>query len=183
VGPGGEPAAGAGPGTGQGGFTASFSTDRDTECQRHFSAQAQGGGTVRSYDQARPLYQLGHMAGQNPDYQGRSFDQVEMDLQRGWGGEQQSRYGSWPDVRGFVQFGYQGASRGGAGSGSTGGGGGGGFQASGSTGSGGFQASVKSDESGTSGHVDASGGGASGGSSGGGTSGGFKASGGFETDR
>jgi hypothetical protein len=160
---------------GRSGFTASFDGSRDSACRQHFSGQAQAGGSVRSYDDARPLYQFGHMAGQNPDYQGRSFDQIEMDLQRNWSGEQERRYGAWPNVRGYVQFGYQGSGRSGSGAGSTGGG----FQASGSTGGGsGFQASG-SKEPGGSAHFDAS----AGGSSDGGSSGGFKASGEFDSGR
>jgi len=164
---------------GQGGVTASFSTDRDDQCRQHFNAQARAGGTVKSYDEARPLYQFGHMAGQNPDYQGRSFDQVEMDLQRNWGTDQQRRYGSWPDVRGFVEFGYHGRSasesgRAGMG-GTTGGFGGtpsGGYQASGGGGggaTGGFQASgeIRTDGEKTEGGFRASGGGSTEGSSGG----------------
>src|SRR5690349_24810632 len=41
----------------------------------------------RSYDQVRPAYQLGHIAGMNPDYRDRDFDAVEGDLQRGWTGD------------------------------------------------------------------------------------------------
>lgn len=65
-------------------------------------------GTVRDYDSARPLYQFGHMAGQNPDYQGRSFRDVEPDLERAWQGDPSSRHGSWPEVRGYVGFGFEG---------------------------------------------------------------------------
>lgn len=127
---------------GGGGFKASFSSDQDSACRRHFTAQAGGGANLRSYEDARPLYQFGHMAGQNPDYQGRSFDQIEMDLERNWGAEQQQRYGQWPNVRGFVQFGYEGGGRGGRSQGGSSGG----FQASGGMESdrgtgGGFQAS------------------------------------------
>lgn len=66
------------------------------------------GGRVRDYDSARPLYQFGHMAGQNPDYQGRSFREVEPELERAWEGDPSSRYGSWPEVRGYVGFGFEG---------------------------------------------------------------------------
>ena len=156
---------------GSGGFSASFDSSQDSECRRHFTAQGGGSGSMKSYEEARPLYELGHLAGQNPDYQGRSFDQVEMDLQRNWGDEQQRRYGEWPRVRGFVQFGYDGRGRSGAGSGSAGGSG---FQASASTGSGGFQASGESSREG--GGFQAAGGG----STSGGTTGEFRVSGGGE---
>lgn len=78
---------------------------RDGTCRRHFESSA-GTGASRSYESARPLYQFGHVAGQNPDYQGRSFDEVEPDLQRAWGREQSSTFGEWPEVRGYVGFGY-----------------------------------------------------------------------------
>jgi hypothetical protein len=160
----------AGQQQGQGGVSASFDTGRDTECRSHFSAQAQGSGGVRSYDEARPLYQFGYMAGQNPEYSGRSFDQVETDLERNWGADQQTRYGQWPSVRGMVEFGYQGgsgrASGGGSGGGFQASGGGstsGGYQASGQTGggSGGMHASgeVRTDRSQASADLDTSGGG------------------------
>jgi hypothetical protein len=168
---------------GGGGFQASFNTERDAQCRQHFSTQASGGGSVRSYDDARPLYQFGHMASQNPDYQGRSFDQVEMDLQRNWGTEQQQRYGGWPDVRGFVEFGYHGRSASESGragmSGTSGGFGGtpsGGYQASSGGASGGFKASGEIETDRTSGEFRASGGG----STDEGASGGFKASGEIE---
>lgn len=104
----------------------SFDEDRDRTCRTHFEATARGtaagagdgarvdatadtrSGTVRDYDSARPLYQFGHMAGQNPDYQGRSFRDVEPDLERAWEGEASTRYGSWPEVRGYVGFGFEG---------------------------------------------------------------------------
>jgi hypothetical protein len=68
---------------------------------------------------------------------------VEPELQRHWGTEQSQRHGSWPEVRGFVEFGYSGhqssgvsgsvnASGGTTGDASTLGGSSGGFHASGS---------------------------------------------------
>ena len=36
------------------------------------------------YDTARVGYSVGHVAGRNPDYRTRSFDDVEKDLRRGW---------------------------------------------------------------------------------------------------
>ncbi|HEX8363520.1 MAG TPA: hypothetical protein VF613_25595 [Longimicrobium sp.] len=74
----------------------------------HIDAQSGSSGRTRSYEDARPLYQFGHMASQNPDYQGRGFHEVEPDLQRHWGSEQTQQHGAWPDVRGFVEFGYSG---------------------------------------------------------------------------
>jgi hypothetical protein len=35
----------------------------------------------RSYEDVRPAYQLGHLASENPDYTGKNFESIEMDLQ------------------------------------------------------------------------------------------------------
>ena len=57
----------------------------------------------RSYDDVRPAYQLGHLASRNPDYQGRDFEEVETDLQRGWNDDVSRSSGSWQQVRGFAR--------------------------------------------------------------------------------
>jgi hypothetical protein len=79
--------------------------ERDRDCREHFQASGSV-GTGRDYADVRPLYQLGHMAGQNPDYEGRSFQEVEPDLQRAWDAEPRDRHGDWPEVRGYVGFGF-----------------------------------------------------------------------------
>ncbi|HEY0776568.1 MAG TPA: YsnF/AvaK domain-containing protein [Gemmatirosa sp.] len=57
------------------------------------------------YDQARPAYQLGHVAGLNPDYEGRQFDDVEPHLRSGW--EAQGNTGrNWNDVRDYARDAY-----------------------------------------------------------------------------
>ncbi len=88
---------------GGGSVHASFNSEADNRCRTHFDAQVT---RTRSYEDTRPLYQFGHMARQNPEYKGRAFRDVEPDLQRHWGTEQSQKHGSWPDVRGFVEFGY-----------------------------------------------------------------------------
>src|SRR5687767_14347549 len=60
----------------------------------------------RSYDDVRPAYQLGHLASRNPDYRGRSFDDVETDLRRGWSDDIGARHGDWASVRGYAREGY-----------------------------------------------------------------------------
>ncbi len=58
-----------------------------------------------NYDQARPAYQLGHVAGMNPDYAGRHFDDVEPHLRSGW--ESQGNTGhKWDDVRDYARDAY-----------------------------------------------------------------------------
>jgi len=60
----------------------------------------------RSYDDVRPAYQLGYLASENPDYQGKSFDTVESDLQRGWGNDLRAKHGDWATVRPYAEEAY-----------------------------------------------------------------------------
>jgi uncharacterized protein (TIGR02271 family) len=76
-------------------------TDDDYYRQRF----AESGGS--SYDTARPAYQLGHVAGFNPDYEGRSFDEVEPDLRRGWTGDVAASSGDWSNVRDYAREGFE----------------------------------------------------------------------------
>ena len=64
------------------------------------------------FERARPGYQLGYVARQNPAYKGREFNEIEPELRKVW--ESRARTegntggsGSWPEVRGFVDFAYQ----------------------------------------------------------------------------
>ncbi len=58
-----------------------------------------------NYDTARPAYQLGHVAGMNPDYSNRKFDDVETDLRRGWEA-QGNTSGKWDDMRDYARDAY-----------------------------------------------------------------------------
>jgi hypothetical protein len=60
----------------------------------------------RTYDDVQPAYHLGHIAGMNPDYKGRRFEEIEADLQRGWNDDVRGRYGEWDAVRGYVEAGF-----------------------------------------------------------------------------
>jgi hypothetical protein len=59
------------------------------------------------YDDVRDYYRFGHLARKNPDYHGRSFNEVEEDLRRTWTADA-TRYGRWEDVRDYVSEGYLG---------------------------------------------------------------------------
>jgi uncharacterized protein (TIGR02271 family) len=90
---------------------ASTFDENDDEYYRSQFSSTQGsssasGGTSRSYDQARPAYQVGYLAGMNPDYQGRQFDEVESDLERGWSSSDARNHGEWSDVRGYARDAY-----------------------------------------------------------------------------
>jgi outer membrane lipoprotein SlyB len=79
--------------------------DDETHYRRHYERTATR-AVERSYDEARPAYQLGHIAGMNPDYKGRRFEEIETDLQRGWSDDVRGRYGEWDAVRGYVEEAY-----------------------------------------------------------------------------
>ena len=101
----------------------SFSDEDDQYYRTHFESTRAGslGGSERkknvvdvrsdrddlSYDRVRPAYQLGSLASRNPEYRGRSFDEVEGDLQRGWASSEASReYGDWSNVRDYARDAY-----------------------------------------------------------------------------
>ncbi|HEU5207836.1 MAG TPA: hypothetical protein VFU06_00380 [Longimicrobiales bacterium] len=60
-----------------------------------------------TYDDARVGYGVGHVAGHNPDYRGRSFDEVESDVRRGWRHERHD----YESMRPYVREGYERSSR------------------------------------------------------------------------
>ena len=74
-------------------------TTDDTFYRQRFS---ETGG--RDYDTARPAYHVGHVAGFNPDYEGRSFEEIEPDLRRGWTSAGTS---DWNDVRGYARDAFE----------------------------------------------------------------------------
>lgn len=80
----------------------SWDDEQERTSRQHFESA----GADRSFDDVRPLYQFGHVAGQNPEYQGRSFSDVEPELRRAWESDR-NRSGEWPELRGYVGFGYE----------------------------------------------------------------------------
>jgi hypothetical protein len=79
--------------------------DDETYYRQHFQ-QSAARPASRRYDDVRPAYHLGHIAGMNPEYQGRQFEEIEEDLQRGWSDDVRNRYGEWDAVRGYVEAGF-----------------------------------------------------------------------------
>ena len=61
----------------------------------------------RDYERARPAYQLGHVAGYNPDYQGRSFDEIEPELRRGWTSDVAASSDDWENVRDYTRDAFE----------------------------------------------------------------------------
>lgn len=57
----------------------------------------------RTYDSVRPAFVVGHLAARNPDYSGRSFDEIEPDLQRVWTNDVVTSHGDWPAMRTYAR--------------------------------------------------------------------------------
>ena len=87
----------------------SFGSSEENSCRTHFNSRSSS--SSRSFDEVRPLYQFGHLAGSNPDYQGKKFEDVESDLRNAWSGDNVTHYGDWDSVRDYISTGYGSATR------------------------------------------------------------------------
>lgn len=82
----------------------SFTEDEDRVFREHHTSASGTAGT-RDYESARTAYRFGHLAGQNPEYQSKPFDQVEAEVERAW--TALGREGTnWAEVRDQVRYGY-----------------------------------------------------------------------------
>lgn len=79
-------------------------TDEDDRHYRSHYERSANRAADRDYDAVKPAYYLGHVASHNPDYHGRSFDEIEGDLRTGW--TSNPRHGSWDAVRAYANEGY-----------------------------------------------------------------------------
>jgi hypothetical protein len=87
--------------------TASFSEGEESACREDFETRSGRGGTAaRDYESVRPLYQFGFVARQNPAYQGKQFDEIEEELQRGWESAARHGFKDWSEAREYVNYGY-----------------------------------------------------------------------------
>lgn len=78
-------------------------TDEDRSAHRADYARSPHHLADRAFDSVGPAYAVGHLAARNPDYRGRTFDQVDSDLERAWSGEPTTRLGSWQSNRPFAR--------------------------------------------------------------------------------
>ena len=60
----------------------------------------------RSYERVRPAYQLGYLASRNPEYEGRSFEEIEEHLERGWTSDASTQGSDWTDMRDYARTAY-----------------------------------------------------------------------------
>ena len=82
--------------------------EHEPEYRKHFETSASERERRLSYDDARVGYTVGHMAGRNPDYRGRKFEDVETDLRKGWKTSGTYEYDA---LRPYVRHGYERTSR------------------------------------------------------------------------
>jgi hypothetical protein len=80
----------------------SSSREEETHYRTHYESHPSR-YTV-SYPQARTYYVIGYTASRNPDYAGRSFDEVEPEIRRGFTGRRASSY---EQMRDFCRVGYE----------------------------------------------------------------------------
>jgi hypothetical protein len=59
---------------------------------------------AHTYEQARPAYQLGHTAAATPAYQGRPYAEVEVELERSYQPQGETR---WEHVRDYARRGFE----------------------------------------------------------------------------
>lgn len=83
----------------------SYTDGDDTYYRDHFE-HSDARVADQTYGSVQPAYQLGHVAGQNPDYRGKPFESVEPDLRRGWDSSTSAAHGDWEKVRGYARDAY-----------------------------------------------------------------------------
>lgn len=69
----------------------------------HYREHHRTTGSDLDYDQARVGYGVGHVAGRNPDYRGKKFDEVEPELRAGWNDTEHD----YDTMRPHVRRGYE----------------------------------------------------------------------------
>jgi len=81
-------------------------TDDDDKHYRSHYESSTTRAPDRSYDHARPAYHLGHVASRNPDYNGRSWEEVEPHLRHGWSDDVSTKHGAWDTMSGYAREGF-----------------------------------------------------------------------------
>lgn len=85
-----------------------FSHSDDEEFRSDFETHADAVASTphRSYELVRPAYQLGYLASRNPEYAGRSFEDIEPQLELGWNGNAATEAGDWSAMRNYARTAY-----------------------------------------------------------------------------
>ncbi|HEX6369494.1 MAG TPA: hypothetical protein VF006_11220 [Longimicrobium sp.] len=95
------------------GAASELSEQDEQDCRAYYETHPMRSAGV-PYSQARTVYVLGYVAGRNPDYTGRGYDDVEPHLRGGYSGR---GTGSYDALRDFGRRGYERSSTRGTGSG------------------------------------------------------------------
>jgi len=85
-----------------------FDDEHDPEMHERFTTAMPDHDPVLadlSYDDVRPAYRIGFLAGSNPEWDRRSFDDVEVAIRQGWEGLS-TRRASWEVARSFAEEGF-----------------------------------------------------------------------------
>jgi hypothetical protein len=61
----------------------------------------------RTFEEVRPAYAYGHVAARNPAHSGRTFADVQRDLEREWSAGLRDRYGEWANASRYAQVGFE----------------------------------------------------------------------------
>jgi hypothetical protein len=83
-----------------------FSPLDDTYYQAHFAHFCAGSEDV-TYDDVRPAYVIGHLAGIDPDYIGHRWEEIAAYLEQSW---KLGADGDWQSVSGFARAAFRRAS-------------------------------------------------------------------------
>lgn len=84
---------------------AHYTNDDDTYYRTHYEADADRPRDLE-WDRARTGYAAGHIAGLNPDYRDREWNDVSRDIRSGWKDDQ---HGSWDHMEARVRHGWENA--------------------------------------------------------------------------
>jgi hypothetical protein len=92
--------------TGRGFYNSVADMDR---ADNEFHRAHEHAGATRPYEEVRHGYQLGYLAGRNPDHADRDFAAVEPELRAAWvkAHQHDEKPVSWDDVRAYALAGYE----------------------------------------------------------------------------
>lgn len=85
--------------------TGTYTEDEDRWYRQHYETP-EFRVADRTFEDVRPAYAYGHVAARNPAHSGRSFADVERDLERDWKAGLRERHGEWTTASRYAQVGF-----------------------------------------------------------------------------
>jgi hypothetical protein len=82
---------------------AHYTSEDDNYYRSHYESDAARTPDM-DYDRARTGYAAGHLAGHNPDYRGREWNDVSRDIRSGW---REDELGPWDRMEARVRHGWE----------------------------------------------------------------------------